>query len=78
MTPAQLAQFNAAAERAKDALQEAIAACKAAIALINADRIARGSDPFARIEASEKIQALGTTPEKYGFEKPTPPAKPGL
>ena len=29
-------------------------------------------DPFARIEASEKIEALGTTPEKYGFGDEAP------
>ena len=26
------------------------------------------TDPFARIEAREKIEQLGTTPEKYGLE----------
>ncbi len=29
---------------------------------------ARRRDPFARIQASEEIEALGTTPEKYGFK----------
>jgi hypothetical protein len=28
---------------------------------------AEGADPFARIRASEEIQALGTTPEKYWY-----------
>ncbi len=32
--------------------------------------IVRPVDPFARIRASEEIEALGTTPEKYGFRKP--------
>jgi hypothetical protein len=34
------------------------------------------TNPFARIEASEKIEALGTTPEKYGFKPLAKPAKP--
>ena len=46
MTAAEAAQFNAACERAKRACEEGIAVCKAAIAEINAARIARGVPPL--------------------------------
>jgi hypothetical protein len=32
-------------------------------------------NPFARIEASERISHLGATPEKYGFAAPAPDRK---
>jgi hypothetical protein len=35
---------------------------------------AAATDPFARIRAREQIEALGTTPEKYGFKRPAPTA----
>ncbi len=43
-----------------------------AMATTEADKPAseHDSDPFVRIEAREQIAALGTTPEKYGFEAP--------
>ena len=41
------------------------------IATTTAEVEAPASDPFARIEAREQIEALGTTPEKYDFKVPT-------